>query len=224
MIIFWWWMSDTMNKRFFTIFWVSFAMMLALIVGVIAYDFCLEDEGELGVLQEERIAEKKRRKIKQVRTIDSETKPIETEAQLVEDVVGEGDDEPQKTESEIAYEEWEKIFDGLVKLQNEGKRPTAKQVADFKAAFDKLSDEVKLENIPHAQNLFTDASIEYLTAILFDTKESEDVLSSIYYDLLNRPEALKMPIIRKLAADKSHPLSEEAFDLLVMVDDLAIGN
>jgi hypothetical protein len=31
-----------------------------------------------------------------------------------------------------------------------------------------------------------------------------------------------MPIIRKLAADKSHPLSEEAFDLLVMVDDPAI--
>ena len=58
--------------------------------------------------------------------------------------------------------------------------------------------------------------------ILFDTKEPKDVLSSIYYDLLNRPEELKMPIIRKLAADKNHPLSEEALDLLVMVDDPAI--
>jgi hypothetical protein len=124
----------------------------------------------------------------------------------------------------MAYEEWEKVFDGLVKLQNEGKSPTAKQVADFKAAFDKLSDEVKLENIPHAQNLFTDVSIEYLTVILFDTKEPKDVLSSIYYDLLNRPEEFKMPIIRKLASDKSHPLSEEAFDLLVMIDDPAIKN
>ena len=110
----------------------------------------------------------------------------------------------------------------MVKLQNEGNEPSVKQVADFKAAFDKLSDEVKLENIPHAQNLFTDASIDYLTVILFDTKEPKDVLSSIYYDLLNRPEELKMPIIRKLAADKNHPLSEEALDLLVMVDDPAI--
>ena len=211
-------------NRLFTFLWISIAMMLALIVGIIAYDFCPQDEGEIGVLQEARVAEKKRRKIKQVRTIDSETKPIETEAQLVEDIVEESDDEPQKTESEIAYEEWEKVFDGLVKLQNEGKRPTAKQVADFKAAFDKLSDETKLENIPHAQNLFTDDSIEYLTVILFDTKEPKDVLSSIYYDLLNRPEELKMPIIRKLAADKNHPLSEEAFDLLVMVDDPAIKN
>ena len=116
------------------------------------------------------------------------------------------------------------MFDGLVKLQNEGNKPTAKQVADFKAVFDKLSDEVKLENIPHAQNLFTDASIDYLTVILYDTKEPKDVLSSIYYDLLNRPEELKMPIIRKLAADKTHPLSSEVLELLVMVDDPAIVN
>ena len=218
-------MSDTMNNRFFTIFWVSFAMMLALIVGVIVYDFCSEDEVETEILQEGRVVEKKRRKIKQVGRIGSAAKPVDTEAQLVEYVVeGESDNESSETVSVIAYEEWERIFDGLVKLQNEGKRPAAKQVADFKAAFDKLSDEVKLENIPHAQNLFSDASIEYLTVILFDTKEPKDVLSSIYYDLLNRPEELKMPIIRKLAADKSHPLSEEAFDLLVMVDDPAIKN
>ena len=214
-----------MNNRFFTIFWVSFAMMFALIVGVIVYDFCSEDEVESEILQEEIVAEKKRRKIKQVERIGSAAKSVDAEAQIVEDVIEEGgDNEQPKTESEIAYEEWEKVFDGLVKRQNEGKRPTAKQVDDFKAAFDKLSDEVKLESIPHAQNLFTDASIDYLTVILFDTKEPKDVLSSIYYDLLNRPEELKMPIIRKLAADKSHPLSEEAFDLLVMVDDPAIVN
>ena len=138
------------------------------------------------------------------------------------DIIEEGDNEQPKTELEIAYEEWEKVFDRLVKLQNEGNKPTSNQIADFKAAFDKLSDEVKLENIPHAQNLFTDASIDYLTVILFDTKEPKDVLSSIYYDLLNRPEELKMPIIRKLAADKSHPLSDEALDLLIMVEDSAI--
>ena len=211
-----------MNNRFFTIFWVSFAMMFALIVGVIVYDFCSEDEGESEILQEEIVAEKKRRKIKQVGRIGSAAKSVDTEAQIVEDVIQECDNEPLKTESEIVYEEWEKVFDGLVKLQNEGNKPIAEQVADFKAAFDKLSDEVKLENISHAQNLFTAASIDYLTVILFDTKEPKDVLSSIYYDLLNRPEELKMPIIRKLAADKNHPLSDEALDLLVMVEDPAV--
>ena len=102
---------------------------------------------------------------RQVGRIGSAAKSVDTEAQIVEDVIQECDNSPLKTESEIVYEEWEKVFDGLVKLQNEGNKPTTKQVADFKAAFDKLSDEVKLENIPHAQNLFTDASIEYLTVI-----------------------------------------------------------
>jgi hypothetical protein len=151
-------------------------------------------------------------------------KAAEQEIHSSKDIIEDGDNDPPKNESEIVYEVWEKLFEGLVKLQNEGKRPTTKQVADFKVAFDRQSDEVKLENIPHAQNLFTDASIEYLTVILFDTQEPKDVLASIYYDLLNRPEELKMPIIRKLAADKSHPLSEEAFDLLVMVDDPASKN
>ena len=217
-------MNNKMN-RLFTFLWISFAMMLTIVVGVIAVDVYSEDEAESVVSQGEKISKKKLRRIRQVKRSEPETRIAETRARMPEAVTEEeGDDEPPKTDAEVAYEEWEKLFDGLVKLQNEGKRPTTKQVADFKAAFDKLSDEVKLENIPHAQNLFTDASIEYLTVILFDTKEPKDVLSSIYYDLLNRPEELKMPIIRKLAADKSHPLSEEAFDLLVMVDDPAIKN
>jgi hypothetical protein len=209
-------------NRLFTILWGALAMMLAIIVGVIVYDFCSEDEVESEILQEEIVAEKKRRKIRSVENIDFKVKAAEQEIHSSKDSIEDSDNEQPKTELEIAYEEWEKVFDGLVKLQNEGNKPTSNQIADFKAAFDKLSDEVKLENIPHAQNLFTDASIEYLTVILFDTKEPKDVLSSIYYDLLNRPEELKMPIIRKLAADKNHPLSEEALDLLVMVDDPAI--
>lgn len=211
-------------NRLFIILWISLAMMLTLIVSIIGYDFCAEDK--VGVVKSQEIygANKNQRKVRPVENVDSEVGAVEQEIRSFKDIAEESDNEQPKIESEIAYEEWEKIFDGLVKLQNEGKSPTAKQVADFKAAFEKLSDEVKIENIPHAQNLFMDASIDYLTVILLDTKEPKDVLSSIYYDLLNRPEELKMPIIRKVAADKSHPLSEEAFDLLVVVDDLSIKN
>ena len=77
---------------------------------------------------------------------------------------------------------------------------------------------MKIENIHHAQNLFTDISIAYLTEILYDVNEPEDVLSSLYYDILNRAEELKMPIVRKLADDESHPLYNEAKDLLKMVE------
>ena len=212
-------MNNKMN-RFFTIFWILLAMMLTIVVGVIAFDVYLEDEAVSDVSQGEKVSKKKPRRIRQVKRSELEARIAEPMERTPEAVTEEeGDDEPPKTDAEVAYEAWEKLFDGLVKLQNEGNKPTAKLVADFKAAFDKLSDETKLENIPHAQNLFADDSIEYLTVILFDTKEPTDVLSSIYHDLLNRPEELKMPIVRKLAADKTHPLSGEALELLVMVDD-----
>jgi hypothetical protein len=201
--------------------WVFIAITLTLLVGVIARDLFFVEVAEESA--EEIFPRKKqaKKKVSAAATDKSVSAVSQMKVAYEAEEISETNEEP-KSEAEINYEEWEKVFDGLVKLQNEGKRPTTKQVADFKAAFDRLSDEVKLENIPHAQNLFTDASIEYLTVILFDTKEPKDVLSSIYYDLLNRPEELKMPIIRKLAADENHPLSDEALDLLVMVDDPAI--
>lgn len=201
--------------------WVFITITLTLLVGVIVRDFFFVEVAEESA--EEIFPRKKqaKKKVFAAATDKSVSAVSQMKVAYEAEEISETNEEP-KSEAEINYEEWEKVFDGLVKLQNEGKSPTAKQVAGFKAAFDKLSDDEKLENIPHAQNLFTDASIEYLTAILFDTKEPEDVLSSIYYDLLNRPEELKMPIIRKLAADKTHPLSGEAFDLLVMVDNPAI--
>ena len=197
------------------------AIMLTLLVGIIAYQFFFMGVAEK--LAKAVFPVKKERQNKVSEDVVNKSVLTQTKEEREAEEISETNEEP-KSEAEINYEEWEKVFDGLVKLQNEGNKPTTKQVAGFKAAFDKLSDEVKPENIPHAQNLFTDASIEYLTVILFDTKEPKDVLSSIYYDLLNRPKELKMPIIRKLAADKSHPLSEDVFDLLVMVDDLAIKN
>jgi hypothetical protein len=194
-------------------------IMLTLLVGIIAYQFFLMGVAEKSAEEVSPVEKERQNKVSEdvVNKSVLTQRKEECEAEEISET-----NEESKSEAEINYEAWSKLFDGLVKLQNEGNKPTTKQVADFKAAFDKLSDEVKLENIPHAQNLFTDASIEYLTAILFDTKEPKDVLSSIYYDLLNRPEELKMPIIRKLAADTCHPLSEEALDLLVMVDDPAI--
>ena len=203
--------------------WVFITITLTLLVGVIVRDFFFVEVAEESA--EEIFPRKKqvKKKVFADATDKSVSAVSQSKVAYEAEEISEMNEEP-KSEPEINYEAWSKLFDGLVKLQNEGNKPTIKQVADFKAAFDKLSDEVKLENIPHAQNLFTDASIEYLTVILFDTKELKDVLSSIYYDLLNRPEELKMPIIRKLASDKSHPLSEEALDLLVMVEDPAIVN
>ena len=50
-------------NRLFAILWASFAMMLALIVGIIVLDVYSEDEVESEIQQEKRVAEKNQRKI-----------------------------------------------------------------------------------------------------------------------------------------------------------------
>ena len=121
-------MNNKMN-RLFAFLWISFAMMLALIVGVIAFDVYSEDEAVSDVSQGEKVSKKKLRRIRQVKRSESETRIAEPMERMPEAVTEEeGDDEPSKTDA----------------------------------------------------------------------------------------------IVRKLAADKTHPLSGEALELLVMVDDPAI--
>ena len=114
-------MNNKMN-RLFTFLWISLAMMLTIVVGVIAFDVYLEDEAESVVSQGEKVSKKKPRRIRQVKRSELEARIAEPMERTPETVTEEeGDDEPPKTDAEVAYEAWEKLFDGLVKLQNEGK-------------------------------------------------------------------------------------------------------
>ena len=196
-------------NRLFTILWGALAITLTLLVGVIVRDFFFVEVAEESAEEISPRKKQAKKKVFAAATDKSVSAVSQMKVAYEAEEISETNEEP-KSEAEINYEEWEEVFDGLVKLQNEGNKPSVKQVANFKAAFDKLSDEAKLENIPHAQNLFRDESIEYLTVILFDPKESKEVLESIYHDILNRPEELKMPIIRKLANSPTHPCRDEA--------------
>lgn len=141
--------------------------------------------------------------------IDEADEPEDdTEEDGVEENVQEGE-----TEEEIRIAAWDAAVDRYYKAGVDYV-PTAAEVRQFKTVFDRLTDEEKLEHIPEAQNLLSDNAFACLEAILMDVKEPEDVLSSIYHDLLNRPEELKNPILRKIAAEKDHPLAEEVKELL----------
>lgn len=135
----------------------------------------------------------------------------ETSVTNDEPVEAEAEDEPEQlTPQEQALANWEKSFDGFVKLQeSENWKPSEMDIAKFKALFDEMDAEQRLEQIPHAQNLFLDASFGFLKAILMDPSEPHDVLASIYHDLLNRSEELKYPVLREVYKVKNHPLRGE---------------
>jgi len=129
------------------------------------------------------------------------------------------EDEPE-TPEEKAQAAYEEAFDAFVAQQEkEGWKPTPADIVRYKKLFDTLTDEQKLEEIPHAQNLFEDSAFGFLKAVLMDPKEPQDVLESIYYDLLNRPEELKYSVLREVYGVKDHPLRKEIEELDEMLGD-----
>lgn len=124
-------------------------------------------------------------------------------------------DDPQPTVQERALAAWEQAFEQIVQQQEtEGWRPTQQDIARFKALFDGMDSQMRLEQIPHAQHLFNDAAFGFLKAILMDPAEPQAVLESIFYDLLRRPATLQQAILREVYAVKHHPLRDaiEAVD------------
>lgn len=131
-------------------------------------------------------------------------------------------EDPEPTEQERVLAVWEQSFDVFVKRQDdETWKPAETEIAQFKALFDKMDVAQRLEQIPHAQNLFSDASFGFLKAILMDPTEPQEVLESIYYDLLNRPEELKYPILREVYAVPVHPLRGEIEELAGVLGEMA---
>lgn len=150
----------------------------------------------------------------------SKVEVSEPDDEPAEDAAGDESKEEQPTQQELALANWEKSFDGFVKLQEDEKwTPSETDIAKFKTLFDKMDAEQRLEQVPHAQNLFSDASFGFLKAILMDPSEPQDVLESIYYDLLNRHEELKYPVLREVYKVKNHPLRDEIEGLDEMLGD-----
>ena len=92
--------------------------------------------------------------------------------------------------------------------------PTPQEMSEFCAAFDKIPEERKIDEIHHAINLIPDENLLLLAAILFDKSQNKDVIDAIYSDILNRDDSVKMPVVEKIYQDREHPCWAEAAWLL----------
>lgn len=107
------------------------------------------------------------------------------------------------TPGEQAVAEWERVVDGAIAETN---TPVEIRAHAVKEAFDKISEDAREENIRRLLNLTPNDQFGLVNEILFDKSYSENVLDAIFSDALNRPEAIKVPIMRKLVLDKKHPM------------------
>jgi hypothetical protein len=121
----------------------------------------------------------------------------------------------EKTSNEKAVAAWESLVSQLVEQKAV---PTPEYAKHVKAAFDKLDKADQMDCIHQALNLLPDRQFPSLYEILYDKGEDPDVLDAIFSDALNRPEELKMPLLKALSKDRDHPLFFESARILDVVE------
>lgn len=116
-----------------------------------------------------------------------------------------------ETSREQARHAWESLLDHLIEHSD---APPEGQASRVKAAFDELDPDDQLDGIRLALNLLPDEQFSALESILFDNTEQSEVLDAIFSDALNRPEAIKFPLLKELRKDREHPMFFESVRIL----------
>jgi hypothetical protein len=80
-----------------------------------------------------------------------------------------------------------------------------------------LPDEGKLEVAGHLNNLVADEDYAPMAKIVTDPKVPGPVAEEILFDLFNRPDSLKLPILLQIARTPNHPAAKEALDDLALI-------
>jgi hypothetical protein len=124
----------------------------------------------------------------------------------------------EMTEARLnAVEAWEGFVD--VVAERPGK-PTADQALAFKQEFAKLDKADQLDGIQTALNLLPDDQFPLLYPILFDKTVAPDILDEIFSDGLNHEDDIKVPMMKEIYKDKTHPMYVEAARILDATGEL----
>ena len=103
-------------------------------------------------------------------------------------------------------------FDALVDGWMEA-RPAGvsiEDVEDFRKALARVPDESRDECLHRALNLIPDENALLLAGVLLDKSFGKDVLEAVFNDILNRDDSAKLPILKNLYKDRTHPCWADA--------------
>jgi hypothetical protein len=117
---------------------------------------------------------------------------------------------PSSSPSVEIISDWEDKLENILG-SDAGEPAKARQLLEL---FPHLPDAGQVEVAQHLSNLVADEDYAPLGKLLTDSKESEAVLDVLMVDVLNRPNALKLPLLLEVAREQDHPKATEAKDLL----------
>lgn len=98
-------------------------------------------------------------------------------------------------------------FDSLVDSWQEPNPSgvSLKDAENFRVAFSRLPADQKMDGLHRALNLIPDENALLLASLLLDKTQDREVLDTIFSDVLNREDGVKMTILKSVHKDKTHP-------------------
>jgi hypothetical protein len=116
--------------------------------------------------------------------------------------------------------EWEDKIDEILG----GDDDDTNKVKQLFALFPALPEDGQDEVAEHLSNLLSDEDYAPLGDLLKNPTLPESVLDTLIADVLNRPNAIKLPMFLELARNPDHPKSEEGRDYLELYLDEDYGD
>lgn len=155
-----------------------------------------------------------------------ESETAEEDERESEETEGE---ESEKTPEEIAEEAEElavEEFDALtdVWMEQTDKEVSMEDIDKFGAAFRNVPKARQDECVHRALNLIPDENVMLLAGILMDKSLDQEIIETVFNDVLNRDEEVKEPILQQIFKDKEHPCWADVAWILDVTGELPEKN
>lgn len=136
---------------------------------------------------------------------------------------GEIDEDVQSSDEDESVADAVETFDALTDAWREpvGRPITLEEIQRFSRQFKNVPLESRDDCINRALNLIPDENVMLLAGILMDKSNGKELLDTVCSDLLNRDESVKMPILRQILKDRSHPCWADAAWVLDVTGELS---
>jgi hypothetical protein len=115
---------------------------------------------------------------------------------------------------------WEDLVDDILQANTDD----AMQLRQLLALYPHVPEEGQVEIAQHLANLAADGDYGPVRQILTNPETPEDVTDVLLADVLNRPNATKLPTLLDIARTPQHPNAEEAKELLGLYLDEDYGD
>ena len=114
---------------------------------------------------------------------------------------------------------WEDRLDQLLTAETD----TATTVRGLVSSMRQLPPEAQEQYAAHAVNLCGDEQFALLGEIYLNAQTPQVVTETIFNDLLNRPDEIKLPLLAKTLRNAAHPMAGKAEEVLRTYIGLAPG-